>query len=467
MSTISDVGTVVLLLMFMALMGSTFLELIFVYNVSTLCSRHFFAFIFATSTTMFLVVLIDMSNGLLSQESTSTTLFVLLAVTLTLTTFVGPWLTIFSFCGDCGVRQLFLRLTISGILLACLFLGSQYTLPSLQEIEVLHTNRRFEGGKVSNATLTEVTIGKVSFFGVIAMGILSGFAAIATPYSFLSPFLRRHGVGDARILLSALMKRQHYLLHLWGTKERIIAQHVKEHEISGKGAQGKMKKSTFLGWIRESIAGPSSPTIEQLKTECDGIQKVSLSIFLQMSDAEAAVVIGENGNTWRGTICLAFGITLLGHAVIRMISTALNLFEHSGEAVDPVSRIFNAMSAGEETNIKRYARPFTVFFNALLIIMSIRGFLLAIFRMTSKFSSSLSPNTTVLLFSTSFGAYMVAQLLMMRLNLPTESRSVVTDVLGKLPFSYYGMLNNACFAISATVSFVLRRFVLYQSTTVD
>jgi hypothetical protein len=87
--------------------------------------------------------------------------------------------------------------------------------------------------------------------------------------------------------------------------------------------------------------------------------------------------------------------------------------------------------------------------------------------MTSKFSSSLSPNTTVLLFSTSFGAYMVAQLLMMRLNLPTESRSVVTDVLGKLPFSYYGMLNNACFAISATVSFVLRRFVLYQSTTVD
>ena len=92
----------------------------------------------------------------------------------------------------------------------------------------------------------------------------------------------------------------------------------------------------------------------------------------------------------------------------------------------------------------------------VLVVGSVRGFLVTILRIFRQVSTTLSSNTMVLVLGQLMGMYFTSSILLMRMNLPREYRSAVSAVLGDIEFNFYHRFFNRIFLSSAFVSiFVL------------
>lgn len=135
------------------------------------------------------------------------------------------------------------------------------------------------------------------------------------------------------------------------------------------------------------------------------------------------------------------------------ISTINIIFDRVGK-VDPVTRgIEIAVNyIGIQFDVKFWSQQISFLLIGIIIVTSIRGLLITLTRFFYAIASSKSSNVIVLCLAQLMGMYFVSSVLLIRMNMPQEYRSIITEVLGDLQFNFYHRWFDVIFLVSALSS---------------
>uniref|UniRef100_A0A8C6RMU4 G protein-coupled receptor 89 n=1 Tax=Nannospalax galili TaxID=1026970 RepID=A0A8C6RMU4_NANGA len=281
----------------------------------------------------------------------------------------------------------------------------------------------------------EQLISRVGVIGVTFMALLSGFGAVNCPYTYMSYFLRN--VTDTDIL--ALERRLLQTMDMIISKKKRMA--IARRVMFQKG-EVHNRPSRFWGMIKSvRTSAPGSENLTLIQQEVDALEELSRQLFLETADLYATKERIEYSKTFKGKYFNFLGYFFSIYCVWKIFMATINIvFDRVGKT-DPVTR-------GIEITVNYLGIQFDVRVNLdpdLSFCFPTVDFFYAI-------SSSKSSNVIVLLLAQIMGMYFVSSVLLIRMSMPPEYRTIITEVLGELQFNFYHRWFDVIFLVSALSS---------------
>ncbi|GCC28507.1 hypothetical protein chiPu_0006937 [Chiloscyllium punctatum] len=270
----------------------------------------------------------------------------------------------------------------------------------------------------------EQLISRVGVIGVTLMALLSGFGAVNCPYTYMSYFLRN--VTDSDIL--ALERR------LLQTMDMIVS---KKKRI----AMTRRMMHQHLSLIQQEV---------------DALEELSRQLFLETVDLHATKERIEYSKTFQGKYFNFLGYFFSIYCVWKIFMATINIvFDRVGKT-DPVTRgiEITVNYLGIQFDVKFWSQHISFILVGIIIVTSIRGLLITLTKFFYAISSNKSSNVIVLVLAQIMGMYFVSSVLLMRMSMPLEYRTIVTEVLGELQFNFYHRWFDVIFLVSALSSIV-------------
>ncbi|XP_059530317.1 Golgi pH regulator A isoform X4 [Myotis daubentonii] len=263
----------------------------------------------------------------------------------------------------------------------------------------------------------EQLISRVGVIGVTLMALLSGFGAVNCPYTYMSYFLRN--VTDVDIL--ALERRLLQTMDMIISKKKRMA--MTRRTMFQKG-EVHNKPSGFWGVIKSiTTSAPGSENLTLIQQEVDALEELSRQLFLETADLHAT----------KATINIVFDRVGKTDPVTRGIEITVNYL-------------------GIQFDVKFWSQHISFILVGIIIVTSIRGLLITLTKFFYAISSSKSSNVIVLLLAQIMGMYFVSSVLLIRMSMPLEYRTIITEVLGELQFNFYHRWFDVIFLVSALSS---------------
>ncbi|XP_059530318.1 Golgi pH regulator A isoform X5 [Myotis daubentonii] len=262
----------------------------------------------------------------------------------------------------------------------------------------------------------EQLISRVGVIGVTLMALLSGFGAVNCPYTYMSYFLRN--VTDVDIL--ALERRLLQTMDMIISKKKRMA--MTRRTMFQKG-EVHNKPSGFWGVIKSiTTSAPGSENLTLIQQEVDALEELSRQLFLETADLHATKERIEYSKTFKGKY-----FNFLGY-------------------------FFSIYCVWKIFMVKFWSQHISFILVGIIIVTSIRGLLITLTKFFYAISSSKSSNVIVLLLAQIMGMYFVSSVLLIRMSMPLEYRTIITEVLGELQFNFYHRWFDVIFLVSALSS---------------
>ncbi|VDK43958.1 unnamed protein product [Anisakis simplex] len=297
----------------------------------------------------------------------------------------------------------------------------------------------------------EQAISRVGVIGVTVMAILSGFGAVNAPYCYMTIFMRP--VGAVHI---AQMERK--LMH---TMEMIIAKKKRLCMIERELARSAFTRGGDEGGLFQRLWGSVSFSSNSLKdqisclyVEIVPLEELSRYLFLEIVELRNMRDRLEYSKTWQGQYFNVMGHFFSVYCIWKIFICTINIvFDRVGR-VDPVTRGIEiaVKYMGFQLDVRFWSQHISFLLVGVIVVTSIRGLLITLTKFFYMISSSKSSNLIVLLLAQIMGMYFVSSVLLMRMNMPHEYRSIITEVLGDLQFNFYHRWFDVMFLISALIS---------------
>ncbi|XP_008705966.1 Golgi pH regulator A isoform X3 [Ursus maritimus] len=274
----------------------------------------------------------------------------------------------------------------------------------------------------------EQLISRVGVIGVTLMALLSGFGAVNCPYTYMSYFLRN--VTDADIL--ALERRLLQTMDMIISKKKRMA--MTRRTMFQKG-EVHNKPSGFWGMIKSvttSIPGSEMPDLTLIQQEVDALEELSRQLFLETADLYATKERIEYSKTFKGKYFNFLGYFFSIYCVWKIFMATINIvFDRVGKT-DPVTRgiEITVNYLGIQFDVKFWSQHISFILVGIIIVTSIRGLLITLTK----------------------GMYFVSSVLLIRMSMPLEYRTIITEVLGELQFNFYHRWFDVIFLVSALSS---------------
>lgn len=293
---------------------------------------------------------------------------------------------------------------------------------------------------------------RVGVIGVSIMAILSGFGAVNTPYTNLFMFIK--GASDTDILMAereldktsdmALEKRRR-LFHLVEQKRDTEGRNV--------GVGGFMKR--VISSVKNGFSG--NDEIATLKLE---IQALETLIEKMNSDLEVLIYERDKAKaakTLKGKLLNLAGYGFSVYCVYKIITSFINIVLHRPGGTDPVTHSINlaVRGIGVQIDVDQCAQQLSFAFVGALVVFSVRGLLIQFSKLFRTFSGKVSTDSIILFLAHIMGMYFLSTVLMMRMNMPPQYRSIITNVLVGIEFNYYHRWFDFIFLVSALSSICL------------
>ncbi|XP_040980644.1 Golgi pH regulator B isoform X2 [Aquila chrysaetos chrysaetos] len=272
----------------------------------------------------------------------------------------------------------------------------------------------------------EQLISRVGVIGVTLMALLSGFGAVNCPYTYMSYFLRN--VTDADIL--ALERRLLQTMDMIVSKKKRIAV---AHRTMFQRGEVHNKPTGFWGMIKSvttSVAG--SENLSLIQQEVDALEELSRQLFLETADLHATKERIEYSKTFQGKYFNFLGYFFSIYCVWKIFMATINIvFDRVGKT-DPVTRgiEITVNYLGIQFDVKFWSQHISFILVGIIIVTSIRGLLITLTK----------------------GMYFVSSVLLIRMSMPLEYRTIITEVLGELQFNFYHRWFDVIFLVSALSS---------------
>ncbi|CAN7980191.1 unnamed protein product [Ixodes pacificus] len=207
--------------------------------------------------------------------------------------------------------------------------------------------------------------------------------------------------------------------------------------------------------------------IGQLKQSVDALEEFSRQLFLETVELHNMLERIEWSKTFKGKYFNFIGYFFSLYCIWKIFICTINIvFDRVGR-VDPVTRGMEIAVhyMGFDVDVKFWSQHISFILVGIIVVTSIRGLLITLTKFFYAISSSKSSNIIVLalaqimamlIFSdheTTFqGMYFVSSVLLIRMNMPAEYRSIITEVLGDLQFNFYHRWFDVIFLVSALSS---------------
>ncbi|XP_043858327.1 Golgi pH regulator isoform X3 [Dromiciops gliroides] len=272
----------------------------------------------------------------------------------------------------------------------------------------------------------EQLISRVGVIGVTLMALLSGFGAVNCPYTYMSYFLRN--VTDTDIL--ALERRLLQTMDMIISKKKRIA--MARRNMFQKGEVNN-KPSGFWGMIKSvTTSAPGSENLTLIQQEVDALEELSRQLFLETVDLYATKERIEYSKTFKGRYFNFLGYFFSIYCVWKIFMATINIvFDRVGKT-DPVTRgiEITVNYLGIQFDVKFWSQHISFILVGIIIVTSIRGLLITLTK----------------------GMYFVSSVLLIRMSMPPEYRTIITEVLGELQFNFYHRWFDVIFLVSALSS---------------
>uniref|UniRef100_A0A8C5GI50 Golgi pH regulator n=1 Tax=Gouania willdenowi TaxID=441366 RepID=A0A8C5GI50_GOUWI len=290
----------------------------------------------------------------------------------------------------------------------------------------------------------EQLISRVGVIGVTLMALLSGFGAVNCPYTYMSYFLRN--VTDSDIL--ALERRLLQTMDMIVSKKKRIA--MTRRQMYQRG-EDQNKQTGFWGMIKSVTSTQTgSENLSLIQQEVDALEELSRQLFLETVDLQATKERIEYSKTFQGKYFNFLGYFFSIYCVWKIFMATINIvFDRVGKT-DPVTRgiEITVNYLGIQFDVKFWSQHISFILVGIIIVTSIRGLLITLTKFFCAISSSKSSNVIVLVLAQIMGMYFVSSVLLMRMSMPLEYRSIVTEVLGELQFNFYHRWFDVIFLVS-------------------
>lgn len=297
----------------------------------------------------------------------------------------------------------------------------------------------------------EQGISRVGVIGVTLMALLSGFGAVNYPYTSMTYFMKNVTAKD----VASLEKKLTHTYDQIALKKKKIK--IIQKERSG-GSTTTGASSGLWGMFRSSVTNTlsslSSENVNQVRKETQALEELSRQLFLELVDLKAMQQRMEWSKTLKGRYFHFIGYFFSLYCIWKIFISTVNIvFDRVGR-VDPVTRgiqiAVNYM--GLAIDVKFWSQHVSFILVGIIVLTSIRGLLITLTKFFYAISSSKSSNVIVLTLAQLMGMYFISSVLLMRMNMPLEYRTIITEVLGDLQFNFYHRWFDVIFLISALSS---------------
>ncbi|RKO97262.1 LOW QUALITY PROTEIN: hypothetical protein CAUPRSCDRAFT_9916 [Caulochytrium protostelioides] len=297
----------------------------------------------------------------------------------------------------------------------------------------------------------ESGIGRVGVIGVTLMAILSGFGAVNSPYSTLFFFLRKVTATDVMLAERKLLQTVEML---YSKKKKLLlarerhAQSLLQHQSSASGMSRFMTR--IVSSIQSGFARDDA-NIGVLQTEIDAL---STMLFVDLDDLNVEFQRVHFSYTWKGRYYNVLGHFFSIYCLWKVLTSTINILFNR---VDPVTHSLNMVVHwfGLELDIEVWSQQLSFVFVGLLVVFSIRGLLLNCMKFFRAYSHTLSPDNIVLMLAQIMGIYFLSTVLMLRMSVPLQYGSIMTEVLGHIEFNFYTRWFDVIFLVAAVVSAII------------
>ncbi|MDP2436449.1 MAG: Golgi pH regulator family protein [archaeon] len=327
--------------------------------------------------------------------------------------------------------------------------------------------------------LVQPSIARIGVVGVTLMALLSGMGAVTCPYTYLTYFLLDVQESEVLKLETQLKETLDQITlkkkRLWSAQYDFELRQSKAQPDFGAGNGGSSKASATTSlfqatWqaavntVRLKRAptedGPNLATLQRQKDSVAALESFQRELFQELNDLKLEQARVAQSKTTKGRMFDLLGYVLSVYCVYKIIMYTANINIDSRPQDDPISIGLKLLTQKLkfEIDAEFWGQTIALVLVGIMIAASIRGFLLRLMAWFSTYSSSDTSDIIVLLLAMVMGMYFVSSVLLIRMNLPSTYRAIVSEVIGEIEFSFYHRWFDFIFLI-ASLSTVLYLFV--------
>ncbi|KAJ3101313.1 Golgi pH regulator B [Phlyctochytrium bullatum] len=216
--------------------------------------------------------------------------------------------------------------------------------------------------------------------------------------------------------------------------------------LSGFGAVNTPYTTLFI-----FLKGVTAEHVAQAERELESTLDMIMEKKKKLTDVIRRRSERENrfldSKTAKGKLFNVLGYFFSAYCVYKVFSVLTG-------GTDPVTHMINVAVhwLGYTLDVDYVSQQLSFVFIGGLVVFSIRGVLIQFAKVFRTFSGSISTDSIILFLTHLMGMYFISTVLMMRMNLPPQYRTMMTSALGSISFDYYTRWFDVIFLISAIAS---------------
>lgn len=293
----------------------------------------------------------------------------------------------------------------------------------------IHTMASQTGKGVSEACLERVGI-----IGISLMALLSGFAAVSAPW-------QTFGAKPRPVTESDVARKQ---AGLDATNDMLA---VKRNKL--RALQRKIYESPTEGFMTKvigSIRGNSdTQELKALELEISGLSSMAQSLSTSLGLLQTRLASSRRSSSTVGKLFLTpFSYAFSLYCVYRILTTILATLRRTlspspdptftSSNTDPINRVLSLLAKYVSPTLDQLAwsRQISFLLSGIILLASFNS-VVQTFHMLTKLSPSLlyqAQANLALIIAQVSATYVISSALLLRSNLPTEMKSVVSEALG-------------------------------------